>query len=339
MSQPHYFHSQTDFQLENGAVLPGIDICYHTWGKMNEAKNNVIWICHAFTANSDAESWWPGMIGKGCLWDQEQHFIVCANIRGSCYGTTGPLSINAITGKPFYLDFPALTVRDLVAAHELLRKHLEIDKIHTVVGGSVGAQQSMEWAIMRPETIQHLIIIAANAQYSPWAIAFNEAQRLALAADPSFFDLSPTAGQKGLQAARSIAMLSYRNHRIYNQTQTEEDPDKTDNFKASSYQQYQGNKLVKRFNAHSYFVLTRLLDTHNVGRNRGGVIAALNSIKAKTLVIGIASDLLFPVEEQQFIAGHVTDARYVEIESLYGHDGFLIETTPITKIIRLFYQS
>lgn len=337
MSEARYYRNNSEFKLELGKSLQEIEICYHTWGELNDQGDNVIWVCHAFTANSDASSWWPGMIGPGCLWDPEKHFIVCANILGSCYGTTGPLSLNPESGNPWYLDFPCITVRDLVHAHELLRQHLGIKKIHTVVGGSVGAQQAMEWAIMHPPLFSNLIIIAANACYMPWGTAFNEAQRMALTADPTFRDYTPGAGQKGLKAARSIAMLSYRNHAIYNQTQTEDDPDKTDQFKASSYQQYQGEKLVNRFHAHSYYILTKLLDTHNVGRGRSSVEEALGRIQAKTLVIGITSDLLFPTEEQKYLARHIPDAQYIEMESLFGHDGFLVEIQPLTGIISNFY--
>jgi homoserine O-acetyltransferase len=337
MSEPRYFRKNTEFKLENGTVLPGIEICYHTWGKLNEARDNAIWICHAFTANSDAAQWWPGMIGAGCLWDPAVHFIVCANILGSCYGTTGPLSTNPSTGEPWYLDFPDFTVRDVVGLHELLREHLGIRSVHTVVGGSVGAQQAMEWAIMNPSLFRNLILIAANARYLPWGIAFNEAQRLALLADPTFGDRTPEAGRPGLKAARSIAMLSYRNHTIYNQTQAEDDGELTDGFKASSYQRYQGEKLVSRFHAHSYYYLTKLLDTHNVGRGRGGIEPALALIKAGTLVIGITSDLLFPPEEQKFLAAHIPGARYDDLHSLYGHDGFLVETDTLTRMIRAFY--
>lgn len=337
MSECSYYHKSTEFALENGQVLPETDICYHTWGALNDSRDNVIWVCHAFTANSDAERWWPGMIGPGCLWDPAEYFIVCANILGSCYGTTGPLSVNPATGEPWHLDFPSITVRDVVGLHEVLRDHLGITGIHTVVGGSVGAQQAMEWAIMNPSLINHLILIAANARYLPWGIAFNETQRMALTADPTFYERSKSAGEKGLKAARAAAMLSYRNHTIYNTTQAEEDQELTDNFKASSYLQYQGEKLVSRFHAHSYFTLTKLLDTHNVGRGRGGVEDALALIRAKTLVVGIDTDILFPTPEQKFLASHIPGARYVEMQSIYGHDGFLVEITTLIKIVREFY--
>lgn len=339
MSDLKIFKSDKPLQLESGKVLNGIEVAYHTYGQCDPERNNVIWICHAFTANSDAADWWPGIIGKGWLFDPDKHFIVCANILGSCYGSTGPLSTNPDTGKPWYLGFPALTVRDLVAAHELLRVHLGIGRIHSVVGGSIGAHQAMEWAIINPGIFDHLIIIAAGAYYTPWGIAFNESQRLALQADQSFYDESPEAGQAGLIAARSIALISYRNFIIYNKTQAEDDHEKTGDFRASSYQRYQGEKLVKRFHAHPYFTLLNILDSHNVGRGRGGVEKALAGIKARTLVVGITSDYLFATHEQVALAGQIPGALYCEIDSLYGHDGFLVEVEKVTKTINDFYST
>lgn len=338
MSNLKNFKSDKPFALECGKVLNGIEVAYHTYGQYNPDLNNVIWICHAFTANSDAADWWPGIIGRGWLFDPEKVFIVCANILGSCYGSTGPLSINPDTGRPWHLSFPPLTVRDLVAAHELLRAHLGINRIHTVLGGSIGAHQAMEWAIIKPQLFNFLIIIAAGAYYTPWGIAFNESQRLALLADPTFYNESADAGQAGLIAARSIALISYRNFIIYNKTQAEDDRDKTNGFKASSYQRYQGEKLVKRFHAHPYYTLLNILDSHNVGRGRGGIEKALSGIKARTLVVGITSDYLFATHEQVSLANQIPGAVYSEIDSLYGHDGFLVEVEKVTHTINAFYS-
>ncbi len=325
-------------ELELGGSLSDFYIGYHTWGSLNKLKDNVIWICHALTANSDAEDWWPGMIGKACLFDPTRYFIVCANIPGSCYGTTGSLSENPETGKPYYRTFPDLTFRDVVNSHEILRKHLGVKKIHTIIGGSIGGQQALEYSIMHPDLIDHLVFIASSVAYSPWGIAFGESQRLAIEADQSFYEDIPEGGQRGLKAARSIALLSYRNDIIYNKTQSEETCEVVKDFRASSYQDYQGDKLVKRFNAYSYYTLLNLSDTHNVGRNRGGKEEALKKISAKTLSIGISSDLLFPVYEQKYLAEHVENACYKEMNSLYGHDGFLIEADKLTQIIEIFYN-
>ena len=338
MSELKIFRSGKSLTLESGVQLNDIEIGYHTFGTLNASRDNVLWICHAFTANSDAADWWKGMVGAGCVFDPARYFIVCANILGSCYGSTGPLSINPATGRPYFLTFPDITVRDLVAAHELLRAHLGIAQIHTVVGGSIGAQQAIEWTIMKPHLFRHLIIIAAGAFYTPWAIALNESQRLALLADSSFYDETPEAGQKGLIAARSVALLSYRNYMAYNKTQAEDSNEKTGDFKASSYQRYQGQKLVRRFHAHAYFSILKTLDTHNVGRGRLSIEDALSQIRAKTLVIGISSDLLFPLQEQVFLAENIKGAVFKTIDSIFGHDGFLVEVEKQSRIISDFYS-
>ncbi len=326
------------FKTETGAVLPALEIAYHTWGRLNSEADNAIWVCHALTANSDVESWWPGMVGKGLLFDPEKYFIVCANVLGSCYGTTGPASENPETGRPWLKDFPLITIRDLVNVHEILRKHLKIRHIHSVIGASIGGFQSLEYCIMYPDIVNRLIFIASSTKQSPWAIAFSETQRMAMEADNSFTENLAEGGKKGLKAARAIALLSYRNPAAYNRTQIETDDEKLSSFKASSYQVYQGDKLVNRFNPYSYYCLTLLSDTHNTGRGRGGTARALSSIKAKTLCIGITSDILFPVEEQKYVAANIPDAQYIEIDSFYGHDGFLIESQLVTDTVRKFWE-
>jgi homoserine O-acetyltransferase/O-succinyltransferase len=326
------------FKTETGSFLPAVEIAYDTWGKLNTKADNVIWVCHALTANSDVESWWPGMIGKDLLFDPEKYFIVCANVLGSCYGTTGPDSMNPLTGKQWLRDFPLITVRDLVNAHEILRQHLGIKKIHSIIGASIGGYQALEYTIMFPALIQRLILLASGAKQTPWALAFSESMRLAMEADQSFMANDPEGGKKGLKAARSIALISYRTVAAYNHTQKEDDDEKLTSFKAASYQAYQGEKLVKRFNPYSYWCLTCLSDTHNIGRGRGGVINALKNIKAEVLCVGIKSDLLFPTEEQKLIAANNKNAEYVEIDSFYGHDGFLIETGLVTDIVRKFWD-
>ena len=327
------------FLTETGSEIPQIEIAYNTWGRLNGNADNVIWICHALTANSDVESWWPGMVGEGLLFDPGKYFIVCANILGSCYGSTGPATVNPVTGKPWLRDFPLVTVRDAVRVHEKLRIHLGIKKVHTIIGSSIGGYQAIEYTLMFPQVIDRLVILASNSKQSPWAIAFSESQRLAMEADQSFLANEPDGGKNGLKAARSIALISYRTCPAYNQTQKEEDDEKIISFRAASYQAYQGDKLVNRFNPYAYWTLVRLSDTHNTGRGRGGVVKALNSIKAKVLCIGISSDILFPVWEQKFIAENIPGALYEEFDSFYGHDGFLIETGTVTDIIRKFWET
>jgi homoserine O-acetyltransferase len=325
------------FTTETGATLPGLEIAYNTYGTLNDEEDNVVWVCHALTANSDVEAWWPGMVGEGLLFDTTKYYIVCANVLGSCYGTTGPASVNPLTGKKWLNDFPLITVRDLVNVHEILRKHLGIKKIHTIIGASIGGYQALEYSIMFPGLIERLILLASGSKQTPWALAFSESMRLAMEADCTFTSGDPDGGKKGLKAARSIALISYRTMQAYNQTQKEDDDTKLTSFRASSYQSYQGEKLVKRFDPYSYWCLTCLSDTHNIGRNRGGLINALKMLKARILCVGIKSDLLFPTDEQKLIATHAENAEYVEIDSFYGHDGFLIETDLVTGVVRNFW--
>ncbi len=335
MSTKVYRHDSR-FELESGDDLPCLEIGYHTYGRLNAAKDNVVWVCHALTANSDVLDWWKGLIGEGYFFNPDEHFIICANVLSSPYGTTNPLSIDPFTGQPYYLNFPTVTVRDMVKAHQLLADALGIDRIDVLIGGSLGGQQALEWSIAQPDRIKQLILIATNARHSPWGVAFNESQRLALQADATFNNGTPEGGSAGLKAARSMALLSYRGYKAYNITQHEDDDSKTDDYRASSYQSYQGQKLVNRFNAYSYWYLSKAMDSHHAGRGRGGLEKALSGIKAQTLVIGIRSDILFPVEEQQYLFQHIPNAAYSEFDSFYAHDGFLIETEKLTKIIASF---
>ena len=330
------FKYKKEFQLESGRKLPEFQLGFTTMGKLNAAKDNVIWITHALTANSNPEEWWNGLVGKGKFFNPENHFIVCANIIGSCYGSTGPLSKNPNNGNQYYHDFPEITIRDIVNALDLLRGFLEIEKIHTLLGGSLGGQQAIEWAIQQPYLIENLFLISTNAQHSSWGIAFNESQRLAIKADRTWFSYSDDAGLKGLKAARSIALLSYRNYETYHIAQ-QDDTDKIDDFRASSYQNYQGEKLIERFNAFSYWYLSKAMDSHNVARKRGSINNALSKVKAKTLVVAINSDLLFPISESEILVKGIAKSKLSIINSLYGHDGFLIETEQLKREFEKFY--
>ncbi|MEL6926176.1 MAG: homoserine O-acetyltransferase, partial [Bacteroidota bacterium] len=297
--------------------------------------SNVIWICHALTANSDAADWWEGLVGTGKLFDPAHHYIVCANMLGSCYGSTQANSINPATGKIYGADFPVISIRDMVNSHDILRKHLGIKKIALILGGSMGGQQTVEWAIMRPSLFERVCILASNAVHSPWGIAFNEAQRMAIRTDPSLYDGTPEAGRTGLEAARALAMISYRNYITFAHTQMDRE-DKLDDYRASSYQRYQGKKLGLRFQALPYISLSKSMDNHNVGRDRGGIEKALQQITARTLVIGIKTDILFPLSEQRILAHNIPNGRLEVIDSTYGHDGFLIEHVQLTNKLRQF---
>jgi homoserine O-acetyltransferase/O-succinyltransferase len=328
-------HSQP-FQLECGRVLPAIEIAYSTYGQLNDDRSNVIWICHALTGNSLAADWWDGLVGEDKFYNPAEHFIICANVLGSHYGSTNALSVNPLTGEPYFQDFPIITIRDVVNALELLRQDLGFEKINTVIGGSLGGQQAVEWAILKPEVFDKLILIATNAVHSPWGIAFNESQRMAVEFDPTWQERRPDAGMAGMKVARSIALLSYRNYETYSRSQQRE-TDQYFNFRACTYQNYQGEKLAKRFNAYSYFTLSKMMDSHDVSRGRGSFEAAFANIKARTLVVGITTDLLFPICEQEFLAEKITGSNFASISSPYGHDGFLIEYDQLQKILKDWY--
>jgi homoserine O-acetyltransferase len=329
------FHIDQPFRLENGQTLTGLKIAYHTYGQLNEAADNVVWICHALTANSNVTRWWPGMVGETHFVDPRKHFIVCANMLGSCYGTTGPLSQDPDSGDIYYSRFPAITIRDMVQAHILLRKHLGIRQIALLMGGSMGGYQALEWCVMEPDVIQDLFLIATSAAETAWGIAVHTAQRLAIEADATWKEEDEDAGAKGLKAARAIGILTYRNYSIMKEKQSDPDSEKLDHYKASSYILYQGDKLVQRFNAYSYWLLTRAMDTHNLSRGRGGDLKkVLSAIRQRTLVIGITSDILCPVEEQKFLADYIPDCQMVTIDSIYGHDGFMVESERVGECLR-----
>jgi len=328
----NYFHNKDIFELENGEILPELTIAYTTYGTLNEAKSNVVWVCHALTANSNVADWWPGMIGKDHVIDPEKYFIVCANILGSCYGSSGPLSVNPDTQQPFYGTFPTVTIRDMVKAHILLRKHLGIEKIFLLMGGSMGGYQAMEWCVMEKKVIDHLFLLATSPTESAWGIAVHTAQRLAIEADCTWKNATADAGKNGLKAARAIGMLTYRNYGIMVKDQTDPDSEKLDNYKAASYILYQGEKLVERFNAYSYWILTKSMDSHHIARGRGGKIEpVLENIHQKTLIIGITSDILCPLVEQHHLSECIPNASLVEIDSTYGHDGFMVESKIISE--------
>jgi homoserine O-acetyltransferase/O-succinyltransferase len=334
----HKFLYQQPFTLEAGITLPNFHLLYDSFGELNEAKDNVVWVFHALTANSNPTEWWAGLVGEGKLLSPKKYFIICVNMPGSCYGSINPNDVNAETGQQWFHNFPFFTTRDMARAYNLLRQHLGIENIYLGIGGSMGGQQLLEWAIEEPNLFENIVPIATNAKHSPWGIAFNASQRAAIEADKTWKEKNIDAGKTGLAVARSIALLSYRNYDAYTQTQQDIDS-KLNQFKAQDYQQYQGEKLVKRFNAFSYYFLSKSMDAHNVARGRKSITLALQSIKAKTLVVGISSDILFPLTEQIEITEHIPNATFAEIASQYGHDGFLIEFEALQKLIQEFLSN
>ncbi|WP_308663668.1 homoserine O-acetyltransferase [Alistipes sp.] len=333
-----HFEYDAPFTLESGATLPRLTIAYHTYGQLSPSRDNVIWVCHALTANSEVADWWPHTVEQGRFLDPSRHFIVCANILGSHYGTTGPLHTNPATGRPYYGAFPNFTIRDMVRAHRLLADALGIGGIAALIGSSVGGFQAVEWAVEEPSRIERLALIATAAKASPWCIAIDETQRMAIEADPTFGQPRDDAGRAGMAAARAIGLLTYRGGSGYNRTQ--QDPDGTTlPHRASTYQRYQGEKLCRRYNAYSYHAILNAFDTHDVGRGRGGVEAALARIKARTLVVGITTDLVFTPAEMHWLADRIPGSRYGEIVSEFGHDGFLVEHEQLNALLYPFVNN
>jgi homoserine O-acetyltransferase len=327
-----FYRCEEPLRLELGGELPSLQIAYNTYGRLNEQRDNVVWVCHALTANSDVTDWWPHTVEEGCFLDPGKWFVVCANILGSPYGTTAPLHLNPATGEPYYNSFPRITIRDMISAHRLLARHLGIDRIHALVGCSVGGFQATEWAVTEPGRFDRLVFLATDAKASPWAIAINETQRMSIMADASYGEPRDDAASRGLAAARALGLLSYRGPAGYNITQQDKE-ELPEVHRACSYQQYQGEKLVRRFDAYSYVSILDAFDTHDIGRGRGGTDAMLQTIECPTVVVGLTTDILFTPTEMKSLASRIPGAIYREIHSPFGHDGFLVEYGQLNEIL------
>ena len=328
------YHYPHPFTTEGGYTFPSLDIAYDTYGEINAERSNIIWVCHALTANSDVADWWTHTVEEGSFLDPTKYFTVCANFLGSHYGTTGPLSVNPATGEKWYGDFPLITVRDMVRVHQLLAEHLGITRVKLLIGSSIGGFQCLEWAVMQPDFAERAAFIATTPRTEAWASAFNESQRMAIECDPTYGERSDEAGLTGMSVARSIALLSYRGGAAYNISQQDEEPDNASfNRRVLSYQRYQGEKLRRRFNAYSYASVSYAVDSHDIGRGRGGVVEALKNIKSRTFVVGITSDILFTEVENRYLADNIKGAHYHLIDSSFGHDGFLVEAESLNRLI------
>ena len=326
-----------DFELESGEVLPDVAIAHRSWGRLTPSATNAVVVCHALTGSQDVDLWWPNLLGSGLSLDPDRDFIVCCNILGSCYGSTGPASLRPGTEKRWGGDFPSVTVADAVRAQRLVLDTLGVRGIRLVVGGSLGGMQALEWA-MQDRRVAAAAVVAAPARHSAWCIAQSEAQRTAVAADPRWCDgrFDPrNPPVDGLAAARKMAMCSYRTPRsLGDRFGRRRAPG--GNFEVQAWLQHHGDALVDRFDAASYVQLTRTMDSHDVGRGRGGIGQALGSLEIPVLAVAIDSDGLYPPVEQLEIAELTPLGELVTLRSPHGHDAFLIETADLDRQITSF---
>lgn len=326
---------------ESGYSFGQVDIAWKSWGTLNKNRDNVILICHALTGHAAADEWFSGLFDKGGILNPKKHFILCINIPGSCYGSTGPASINPETGKPWQADFPDITIRDIVAFQQLLLDHWDIQGIELVIGGSLGGMTALEFAIM-DDRIKSAALFAMGKAHSPWAIGISQSQRLAIYADErwnnGFYD-PKNPPVKGITAARAMAMLTYRTPENYAQKFGREVHPEKEIYQVESYLNYQGEKLAGRFDANSYITLTKAMDSHDVSRGRGSFEEVLGGVHQPVLVVGFESDKLYPLSEQQELAKLIHNSRLAELKSPYGHDSFLIEFDLLNTQLHSFYHS
>ena len=327
-----------DFALESGEVLRDVEIAYRTWGDPANAAEHAILICHALTGSADVEAWWPNIIGAGKTFDPAQDFIVCANILGSCYGTTGPASCRPGTRTRYRADFPQVSVRDMVELERTLLDELGIEHIELVTGPSLGGMQALEWAAMYPERVGSVVPIGVGGQHSAWCIGVSEAQRAAIAADPNWnggYYSDDAAPEQGLAAARMMAICTYRSWESFNERFGRDQRD-DEQYQVQSYLRHQGTKINQRFDANTYVTLTHAMHTHDLARDRGELPDVLRSITQPALVVSVSSDALYPPAEQRYLAEHLPNARYEVLDCPHGHDGFLIETDTLGSMIAEF---
>lgn len=355
------FDGPVPLQLECGATLGPIQVAYETYGTLSPRKDNVVYICHALTGDAHVAGrhrpddrkpgWWDGFVGPGKAIDTNKYFVVCSNVLGGCQGTTGPSSINPVTGTPYGPDFPFITIQDIVSVHDALLDYLGIDRVLAAVGGSLGGMQVLEWATSRPERIQAAILLATGPKLKAQGIAFNAVGRRAIYADPLFRngnyydeDVRP---EFGLALARMVAHITYLSEesielkfgrRLQNGDQFAYDRRAETEFQIESYLHYQGRKFVNRFDANSYLALTRAMDYFDLEERHGSLAKAFAAAQSRFLVVAYTSDWLFPTSQSLEITQALVEARkhvtFYELPSPYGHDAFLIDSE-LPKLERL----
>jgi homoserine O-acetyltransferase len=354
--------AERPFAMEFGGSLSDARLAYETWGELDDSASNAVLVCHALTGDAHAAGpmgpahptpgWWDDLIGPGRPLDTDRLFVVCANVLGGCQGSTGPSSPDPATGRPYGSRFPMVSIRDMVRAQAALADHLGIDRWHSVIGGSMGGMQVLEWAVMFPQRVGSFVAIATTPAASAWQVAWSAVGRTALALDPrwrggDYYDAEPGDGpHAGLAIARAVAQITYRSDEVFEERFGRELVDPIDafelwsRFQVEGYLDHHGQKLARRFDANSYLLLNRAMDLHDLGRGRGGIDLALRRVVAPSLVLGITSDTLdHPHQQQGLHAGLVAagkDSTFGMIESPHGHDGFLLEFDQVADHITRF---
>jgi homoserine O-acetyltransferase len=358
-----FFALDRKLALDSGQVLDGVVIAYETWGTLNSDASNAVLMCHAWTGDSHVAGpadlghptpgWWEAAVGPGLAIDTNEWFVVCTNVLGGCQGTTGPASSHPDDGKPYGSRFPVITIRDMVRAQVRLADHLGIGRWHSIIGGSMGGMQVLEWATTYPDRVASIAPIATCAQASAQQIAWGSIGRRAIMTDPKwrggdYYDAAPGDGpHEGLSTARMVAQVTFRSDNVFTERFGRQIVG-ADNalksidqkFEVERYLEYHGDKLVRRFDANSYLVIGKAMDLHDIGRGRGGLEAAMARITVPTLTLGIHSDMLYPAYQQiqirDLLVARGVPAEYIEIDSPHGHDSFLIDLDQVGPPLRHF---
>lgn len=353
------------FVLEGGGQLHDFTVAFETWGELNEAADNAVLLCHALTGDSHAAGaaapghptpgWWDALIGSGRAIDTDRWFVVCVNVLGGCQGTTGPASPRPDTGRPYGSTFPVVSVRDMVRVEARVADVLGVARWHAVLGGSMGGMQVLEWAVMYPDRVVGIVPIATCMAATAQQIAWWSTGRRAIALDPrwrngDYYDAAPGDGpHAGLALAREMSQITFRTDDVFTDRFGRDVVesigggfDLWQRFEVEGYLEYHGNKLVRRFDANTYLLLAKAMDLHDLGRGRGGVAAAVQRVRARALVMGVSSDILYPEYQQLDLVAALrdagTDAAYRKIDSPHGHDGFLLEFDQVGPAVAEFLE-
>ncbi len=361
------FAADRPFALDGGITLHGVTMAYETWGCLDADGGNAILLCHAWTGDSHATGpaevghptpgWWEGIVGPGLAIDTERWFVVCVNVLGGCQGSTGPASPHPLDGLPYGSRFPVVMIRDMVRAQARLADHLGVARWHSIIGGSLGGMQVLEWAITFPQRVGSIVPIATCAQATAQQIAWGAIGRRSVRLDPKwrggdYYDAADGDGPwEGLSIARMVAQVTFRSDNVFTDRFGRELADTAtwgegldlwQRFEVERYLEYHGDKLIGRFDANSYLIIGKAMDLHDVGRGRSGLATAMARIKAPTLVMGISSDILYPTYQQHQIRHLIesggTPADYVEVDSPHGHDAFLINLDQVGPPVQRFLE-